>query len=603
MNISCDTILELYTQRRNAAGPLHERMRQVRDLYNGDVVVPLPELERTERSAVANLTALGLDQMGTRVASVMPDPRYTPSRTGKTEEKAVRDRRRANLGWWEFNRMQLKQRRRGRWLLGYSTAPVIVRPDFKTGVPRWQLVDPLGWYPAPTVDPDDPCVPDGIAAVRRPYGWLCKLYPEQMAVLKKGHTQPKPDTQFDVIEWNDCDEFVVAVVGQADNDDPRYPPSVGHRIVELERFPNRAGRCLFSSPGRINLDRRQGQFDSMLGLHQMQARLMALEVIAVERGIFPDEWLIADQAGHTPEIIQVADGRRGVVGMVKNGSLRQQQLNPGYQTFPTMDRLERAQRLEGSIPAEFGGESQSNVRTGRRGENILSATIDFTIQESQQIFATALEHENKLAVAVDKGWHDTPKSFYVSWEREKGQVDYKPSELFTSDQHVVSYAQAGTDVNGLVISGGQRVGMGTLSKRSFMELDPLVGDAEHESDRIVAEGLEAALLSSIQTMTANGEIPPSDVARIAQLVRDDKKDLADAVTQVQQEAQERQAALVEAQSAAAQPGLAVPGAGAESPAAIPEPAQSVTNLASLMGQLRRPQMTLGSETPLAEAGV
>src|SRR5690606_10957669 len=117
-----------------------------------------PELERNERSAVANLTAMGLDQMGTRVASVMPDPRFTPRRTGKTELDRCRDRRRAVLGWWEFNRLHLQMRRRARWLLGYSTAPVALRPDFERGVPRWELRDPLATFPSPSTHPDDPCV-------------------------------------------------------------------------------------------------------------------------------------------------------------------------------------------------------------------------------------------------------------------------------------------------------------------------------------------------------------------------------------------------------------------------------------------------------------
>jgi hypothetical protein len=41
---SSEEIVELYHQRRIAAGPVHEQMRRVRDLANGDVIVPLNEL-------------------------------------------------------------------------------------------------------------------------------------------------------------------------------------------------------------------------------------------------------------------------------------------------------------------------------------------------------------------------------------------------------------------------------------------------------------------------------------------------------------------------------------------------------------------------------
>lgn len=602
MPISVENLVALYQSRKAAAGPLAQRMREVRDTYQGDVVVPLPEIERVERPAVANLTAMGLDQMGTRVASVMPDVRFPVRETGvKKYEKASRLKRQANLGWWDANRMGLKMYRRGRWLLAYSTAPVMVRPDFKMGIPRWDLRDPLGCFPGPQADQDDPCVPDGIVAVKRSLRWLQANYPAKTQILAKGG-DPKPDDLFDVIEYVDAEEMVLAVIGKAD--EYGFDSATQVPACILERTENLAGRCTLIVPGRINLDRRQGQFDSMIGLHQMQARLMSLEVIAVEKGIFPDEWLVSDSQGSTPEVIKVADGRRGVVGMVKNGTLRQQSTNPGYQTLPTIDRLERSQRINAGIPAEFGGESQTNVRTGRRGENILSATIDFTIQEAQQIFVASLEAENRVAIAIDKAYLNRPKSFYVTWSGAEGQVDYTPKELFDTDQNVVSYAQAGTDVNGLVIAGGQRVGIGTMSKESFMELDPLISNVETEKDRVVAEALEAALLQSVQTQASQGAIPPNDLARVMQLVRTDKADLAEAIMQAQREAQERQAQQVPESAPEAQPGLAAPGAGAEA-MAIPEDAggPSLQNLSSLLTSLRRPQMQIASERPRAEAVV
>jgi hypothetical protein len=96
----------------------------------------------------------------------------------------------------------------------------------------------------------------------------------------------------------------------------------------------------------------------------------------------------------------------------------------------------------------------------------------------------------------------------------------------------------------------------------------------------------------------------ADFARIMELVDTDKMELAEAILAVQKEAQERQAAIdaegnpatVDPLSPEAQPGLAAPGMGAEAAATIPPPEPSIQNLGSLLGQLRRPQMTLASET-------
>jgi hypothetical protein len=59
--LSTDEIVELYNQRRRALGPVHEQMRRVRELANGDVIVPLNELDRNAKSSVANLLVQGLD--------------------------------------------------------------------------------------------------------------------------------------------------------------------------------------------------------------------------------------------------------------------------------------------------------------------------------------------------------------------------------------------------------------------------------------------------------------------------------------------------------------------------------------------------------------
>ena len=87
---------------------------------------------------------------------------------------------------------------------------------------------------------------------------------------------------------------------------------------------------------------------------------------------------------------------------MRGGDLRDMQMQPGYMTNPAIDRLERAQRLTAGIPPEFGGESTTNIRTGRRGDAVLSAVVDFPVQEAQRIMARSLQEENELAVTMSK---------------------------------------------------------------------------------------------------------------------------------------------------------------------------------------------------------
>ncbi len=97
---STDEIIALYTTRSKANGSAKAKMRNLRDYYNGDVVVPLPELDSDEKSAVANLLAQGLDQTAMRIASTSPDIYCPPT---DTNTKRARDnaaiRRKAIFGW------------------------------------------------------------------------------------------------------------------------------------------------------------------------------------------------------------------------------------------------------------------------------------------------------------------------------------------------------------------------------------------------------------------------------------------------------------------------------------------------------------------------
>jgi hypothetical protein len=542
-------------------------MQRVKELANSDVIIPLNELDRNARSSVANLLVQGLDQTSMRVASTMPSPFFPAIKEGSERSKELAGlRKKAMLSIWDQNRMNMKLRRRARHLLAYSSSPVVIKPDFKNLVPRWHVRNPLDTYPCPSDDPDDPVPYDCIFTYRKPYSWLAMNYGGLIdGRLRLGKVEH--DTMFTLLEYIDANEIVLLVMGA--EDDPMLTPfeRMGAEAIELERLVNRAGRPLVIVPNRITLDRPHGQFDGLLGMYYTRARLQALTEIAIERGIFPDEYLVA-RPGENPEIIQLANGKEGLLGVVKGGDLRTQQVNPGYKTEQALDRLERQERLEGAIPAEFGGESATNIRTGRRGESVLAATVDFRVQEAQEVFAASMLEEDKVAIAVEKAyWGDSPKMFFMSGRASDGKVDYTPNKVWETDFHYVAYSAAGTDVNNLIIGLGQRVGTGLMSKESAREADPLISDPDMEHDRIVSEGVEAALLSSIQQQAANPDGPyqPADLALLVKKVMVENKSLFDAVKEVDEVARERQAAEVPQGSPMGMPGLAMPGMGAEAP--------------------------------------
>ena len=146
-----------------------------------------------------------------------------------------------------------------------------------------------------------------------------------------------PDTLFEVLTYNDADETVMVAVGQSKADKmqgmPTRPGEGGAPFVQLgPSVPNRAGVCTWVAPYRLALDKVLGHFDSITGMYLRQAKMDALETIAVQRSIFPDEWLVSHpNAPMKPKIVQYADGRKGTIGEVENGVIQVTNVIPPVQ--------------------------------------------------------------------------------------------------------------------------------------------------------------------------------------------------------------------------------------------------------------------------------
>lgn len=619
-----ETLIEEYRIRREAQADLFHYMREARDHFNGDIVVPLPEMDRDEKPAVANLMSQGLDQTAMRVASVLPNlhyPAVIPGKdTGPGSEDWARKRRLANASWWEESKLNLKIRRMARWVVGYATAPMMVRPNFKKGIPEYVLRDPLSSYPALNVEYDDEQPEDFIYAYKRTFGWLVENHTDAAIELaRQSRFKPSKSTVVELIEYVSPHERVLGVLGLQSPDSASamwkpvdYTAAMHGGGVELSRVPNRAGVCWGVNASRITIDRLVGQFNQVFGIYQNQAKLMALESIAVEKAIFPDIVIQGTTPGRTPILVNGtwADGRTGEINLVRDGNVDVVQLNPGFMTQPLIDRHERNIRQAG-VPAQFSGETPSNIATGRLGDQTLSATVDFPIQEYQEILSQTLWEANKRAIAIAKGYFgETKKSFYVNFGGNAGASEYKPDTHFETDAHRVVYSAPGADVNSLVIGIGQRIGIGTMSAWTAMQQDPLIPDAEFEYKKVTSEKIHRALTDFIAMKVGEGLLDPMDVILLAEEVERGAT-IGDAWKKAQEAAQKRQADAAAAQQAAAdpaaaavdpalQPGLSAPNPQDPAGTAIAGPNPSQENLAQLLGSLRQPRAltgAMGAATP------
>lgn len=626
MGRSIEWIHEMYGARRTARGAFLALAEDIAKHFDGDVAIPMPELDKNERSSVPNLIANGITQTALRAASNAPVFTFPPARPHiEASVKRASTRRKAVLGWLahEANDFPRMMEFRAFQAVGYGSCPAIVRPDFDLEIPVWQPLSPLSVFPSATRNVYDVTPENAILSRTMPYGQLKAMYDVEFQAPGQSvpgvgslRGQLSEDADILLLEYVDAEEDVLIAVGPDRLYHGHEERPVGYsdgrntvrrlgpdgtdgtsrhvELILLARSPNLAGMCPVTYPGRVTLTGTAGQYAGSLGAHDLMARFMALEVRAVDAAVFPNEWVILK---NDAQVNVMADGRKGITGEIQGDAIvHVTNVNPGVMTYPTMDRLERAIRIDSFTAAEMGGESGTNIRTARRGNDVLSQLTSFPLQQYHRMFQSTLRRECRVAQAIALKWFgDKPQSFHVSWKGARGQVDYRPVDVFTETDHVdVAYPMPGSDVQDTVVNASQALGVGGLSIDSFMELLPYVDDVPEERRKIALDQVQRAAFGAIEQAVVSGQVALTDVIRLGVLIRQGTDPL-EAFEQVQREAQERAATSgppgtptgpVDPASPEAQPGINAPGAGGEAGTApIGAPAEGLANLARLNSTL------------------
>ena len=611
----------LYEERKKDRGPLLARWSEITMSVDGEVHVPVAELDENDKATVVNLLPIGLDQMSMRAGSVYPQQTWPAVRENiEGSQKKARERLQAGMGWWRMNAINLIDRQRLRYHFGYgcmpvSLSPVGLSPLDKREIPHWRARNPMCTFPSHSDDSLDIEPVDVIYSGSRSRKWLQTRYPA--CDWGVGH----PDDKWTVLEYNDCDVTILVACGRVAAHAELWTPHHGGAMtVLLEVAENRAGMPLIVHPGRISLGRVAGALDQMLPGYRKAAKLDALNLLAITRSIFPEQWVVSHPGDpQAPQVVQEANGIMGRFGEIAHGTILTIGNNPASAQVAAqaLDGLERQQRLAGGVSAEMGGESPTNVRTARRGADVLGSQIDMPIQETQEILERSKEAELHRAVAIEKGWWG-PKSvsFYIPrggmQEGDKG--DYTPDKTFECDDVIVKYPMPGVDAASIPIELGQRVNTGVLSLQTSRELDPLVDDADEEGMRVDVEGVRHALLTSLEQGAQQGSLDPATIAMMVHAFEDDPSaHLEDVVSAVHKKMQAQQAAAPQLPpgSPDAQPGLAPAGtpgapptggspAGGQPPSPFSGPPSSQA-LAQIMGNLKGGNVNPGATPPAPNA--
>jgi hypothetical protein len=138
--MNAEAILECYRERSATYGTLHQKMSLIADVYNGRAKVPLPDMDRDEMPSIPNLLAQGVDQMAGRITSVVPSVQFSSKEPGvRKHDRTAQTAARTITGWWQLDRYKVKHQQRGRRIIAYGMAPVVIGWNHKEHRPTWKV--------------------------------------------------------------------------------------------------------------------------------------------------------------------------------------------------------------------------------------------------------------------------------------------------------------------------------------------------------------------------------------------------------------------------------------------------------------------------------
>lgn len=612
MTLSIGEISEEMARRRTSQSPLMERMIDVRDRYNGDVIVPVPDMD--DDIPMASLAPLLIAESvehpalyATQMTPSIVVPALDPAlATGRRSTDWAMRRRKALAYSWDKSWWELVLGRMFRHLAGYAVSALVVELDAKRKIPILTTRDPLAAYPEPKA-PEDLSMPSNCGFIKgHSLDWLHANYPSTRSLYPRGAGWATPSASegelWDVVEWMDDDEIVLGLLGPRDGS-RSWTSAPDRWSMELGRYPNMLGRCPAICPRRVTMDRIISQLSNVIGHSDLMAKLMYLDIRATEKSIFPDRYVLAQQ-GQNPRLVDGVwhDGATGEVNLVTDAqSIGELRGTPDPNNKITMDRVERNLRTSVGLIPQAGGETYGALRTGRGIDALMGAALDPRTAELHHVAERYLTEANELILmGYRKRWPS--KSYAVSSPLDPGSVKFVPETHIEDDydgttyyENRVHYPLPGMDDINATQVIGQMLGAELISKRDARRMHPHNHDAEGTERQILVEQLESFAMQALAQRAQQG-LAPIDYARIIELVYEGKR-IDEAISIADREAQERQASEapppVEPGMGAppeTMPGLAVPGEGAESmgPPTIPPPGESLQNVKALVSAMQAP---------------
>lgn len=487
--LSADEVSERIDDLRKAHAPyIRDRIR-IRSIMNGGVegirALLGPKAATrlgTEDLPVVHLMDSGLTRLAQRLGRA-PDAKIdvTVDATQR-DRRAAEKRERILVGLDYQTKFELTLPQAGRWLPGYAFVPyIIMEGKGRNGQPyaKAEIRNSFDCFPGqwgPDSQPEEIAF-IRIASKRR----LARRYPAYAAALASlserktaGMNGPwgvggsyggvwAPGR----MSWEGPASSDACLLGEYIDSSGTYLMAMDDTKMMLDFVPNPIPfGPAFELARRPSFDVLKGQYDHVVGLMAMMAKLNILAYIANEDAVFRETNIVGDLIGDTYK-----RGRQATNYFTPGSTINKPSNDISYQVFNQIDRVERQLRIGTNYSVVQDAESPNSFATGR-GLDKLTDSASANVEEYQLQMRYAIEGIDAKRLA----WEEI---MYGSRQKEisgvvrgvKVKESYRPSKDIAGDydSRRVYGVMAGWDSPEVIVTGLQLLQAEALDIETFQD--------------------------------------------------------------------------------------------------------------------------------------
>ena len=463
-----------------------------------------------------NMLQSGIDRLAQKVSGIPQVRVDVPNDNDSTRSKKRAEKLERIVTNYDDKQGLLDQlQQAARWLPGYGFCAWVITTKLDTNghvYPSAELRDPYDTFPG-NFGPDQQ--PREMAVLRRvPRYKLAQIYPEFAdAILKKDEDDDEMDsataTPFMSYEnnreqgWEDNTYSGVRIIEYYDQGGTYviFP----EKNMILDFIPNVLSTPPFVFMKRVSFDQLKGQYDHVIGLMAMMAKINIMSAIAMEDSVFTETNISGEiESG------QYRKGRFAVNYLAPGTNVSKPMNNIPYQLFQQIDRLERQLRMVGGYPVTDDSQSPNSFVTGA-GLSELNSTMSLMISEYRDIIKGAMVRmdQKRLEMDVILG--------YSTGISKKPMAGYLNGAAFAENYNAIQDiggdfktrriygVMAGFDEPQKIVTGLQLLQAGVIDVETLQDnIDGLENIAKVQ-ERIRKNKAEQVLFDSILARSAQGD--------------------------------------------------------------------------------------------------